>query len=156
MTQKFRLIQRDNKLLLQQVSEVAHLEETHYPESKPIACKWCESTDIQKYGIDDGIQEYICNKCKRKFNAKDAPYGMRSTVEQIGAAVGMYFNGESLTDISRRLDETYHNPVSRSTVYRWLVKYINEAVSLLESLSPKVSDNWIVDETFLRVDTGDL
>ncbi|MDD4905919.1 MAG: IS6 family transposase [Methylobacter tundripaludum] len=152
MTQKARLIKRDNKVLL----EVATLAETHYPEAKPISCKWCGSTDIQKYGIDDGIQEYICNKCKRKFNAKDAPYGMRSTVEDIGAAIGMYFNGESLTDISRRLDETYHNPVSRSTVYRWLVKYINEAINLLESLSPKVSDTWIVDETMLKVDSGNL
>jgi putative transposase len=156
MTQKLRVIKRGNKILLQAPNDTALLPEQHFTEPEQIKCKWCGSTDIQKYGIDDGIQEYICNKCKRKFNAKDAPYGMRSTVEDIGAALGMYFNGESLTDISRRLDETHHNPVSRSTVYRWLVKYINEAINLLESLNPKVSETWVVDETVLKVDKGNL
>ncbi len=154
---KFRVIQRDNKILLKIITDDrAHLEEQHFTEPEPIKCKWCGSTDIQKYGIDDGIQEYICNKCKRKFSDKDAPFGMRTTVEQIRTAIALYFNGLSFGDIARRLNETFHNPVSRSTVYRWLVKYILEAINLLESLTPKVSDTWVVDETMIRVDKGNL
>lgn len=137
-------------------TDTVDLAETHYPETEPIACKWCGSTDIQKYGIDDGVQEYICNKCGRKFSNKDAPYGMRSTVEEIGSAIASYYDGLSFGDVARRMNETYHNPVSRSTVYRWLVKYTNEAVHLLESLNPKVSDTWVVDETVLKVDKVNL
>ncbi len=153
---KVRLIRRAEGIVLKVSQNEAHLEETHYPETNPIACKWCGSTDIQKYGIDDGIQEYICNQCKRKFSDKDAPYGMQTTVEQIGTAIALYYDGLSLGDVARRLDETFHNPVSRSTVYRWLVKYANEAINLLESLKPQVSDTWVVDETVLKVDKGNL
>ncbi len=76
-----------NKLEQQrQIRELtAYLEERHYTEPQPIKCKWCGSEDIMKYGIRNGVQEYICLKCKRKFNAKDAPYKMRSTVEQMGS-----------------------------------------------------------------------
>ena len=129
-----------------------YLEERHFVEPQPIACKWCGSLDIMKYGTrPDGVQEYTCLKCKRKFIAKDAPFKMRTTVEQIGASLNMFYDGLSLADISRHLDETYHNPVNRSSVYRWVVKYTLNALNLLEPLKPNVSDIWVVDETVIKV-----
>jgi len=104
-----------------------------------------------KYGIRNGVQEYICLKCKRKFNAKDAPYKMRSPVEQIGASLNMFYDGLSFADVSRHLDETYDNPVSRSTVWRWVTKYTVEALRILEPLKLKVGDTWVVDETVIKV-----
>lgn len=130
---------------------VAHLEERHFTEPEPIRCKWCGSLDIMKYGIRNGVQEYICQKCGRKFNAKDAPYKMRTTVEQIGASLNMFYDGLSLGDIAGHLAETYNNPVSRSSVYRWVVRYTVEAIKLLEPLKPMVGDIWVVDETVLKV-----
>lgn len=128
----------------------AYLEERHYTEPQPIVCKWCGSVDIIKKGKDRGVQEYLCQKCGRKFTNKDAPYGMRTTVEQIGASLTMYYNGLSLSDIAQYLNETHHNPVDRSTVYRWLVKFTNKAITLLEPLQPTVSDTWIADETAIK------
>jgi len=130
---------------------VAYLEERHFVEPQPIACKWCSSLDIMKYGIRNGVQEYICLKCKRKFNAKDAPYKMRTTVEQIGASLNMFYDGLSLGDIARHLYETYNNPVNRSSVYRWIVRYTSEAIRRLEPLKPIVGDTWVVDETVVKV-----
>ncbi len=127
----------------------ASLGEHHFVET-PITCKWCGSDDCIKKGIREGVQEYLCNKCGRKFTNRDNPYGMRTSVDQIGASLGMYFNGESLADISRQLEETYHNPVDRSTVYRWLIKYTAEAVKLFEPIQPKVGDVWIADETVIK------
>lgn len=72
---------------------VAELEERHYTEPQPIKCKWCGSIDTMKYGIRDGVQQYICLKCRRRFNTKDAPYKMRTTVEQIGASLKMFYDG---------------------------------------------------------------
>lgn len=126
------------------------LEQQHFTEPKPIVCKWCGSKDIIKHGIREGVQEYICLKCKRKFNAKDAPYGMQTTVEQIGASLAMYYDGLSLADIARQLDITYQNPVDRSTIYRWLTKFTGEAIRLLEPLKPKVSNTWVADETAIK------
>ena len=129
----------------------AELEERHFTKPEPIRCKFCGSLDIMKYGLRNGIQEYICQKCRRKFNDKDAPYRMRTTVEQLGASLNMFYDGLSLADISRHLAETYHNPVSRSSVYRWIVKYASIAIDRLGSLTPKVGSLWVVDETVLRV-----
>jgi len=131
---------------------VAHLEDSHYTEPRQIACKWCGSTDIIKRGVDNGIQEYTCQECGRRFNEKDAPYGMRSTVEQIGNSITNYYNGLSLADVAVSLKETYNNPVDRSTVYRWLLKYSEEAIKLFQPIIPKVSDQWVADETAIKID----
>lgn len=131
-------------------SDVAHLTERHYTEPQPIKCPRCGSADIAKYGIRDGVQEYICQKCHRKFHDKDAPLGMRTPVEQIGASLNLYYMGSSLTDIANHLSQTYNNPVSRTSIYSWLIKYSNEAVKMLEPLKPKVSDTWIADETAIK------
>jgi transposase-like protein len=131
---------------------VANMEKSHFTEPQPIACKWCGSTNTIKKGIDKGVQQYLCLKCGRKFNEKDAPYGMRTTVEQIGNSLTNYYNGLSLADVATSLKETYSNPVDRSTVYRWLLKYSDLAINLLKPLMPKVSDEWVADETAIKID----
>ena len=130
---------------------IAHLEERHFTEPEPIVCKWCGSVDIKKYGIRDGVQEYLCLKCKRKFIAKDAPYKKQTPSEQIGASLAMFYDGLSFSDIARRLAEDYNNPVVESTVYRWVINYTLKAVNMLEQLKPQVSDTWVVDETVVKV-----
>jgi len=129
----------------------AHLEKPHFTEPEPIKCKWCGSMDIVKYGIREGVQEYLCKHCGRKFTTKDAPYGMRTPTEQIGMCLTMFYNGLSFSDLARSLAETYQNPVSRSTVYRWITKYTQEAIRQLEPLKPTLSNTWVVDETVVEV-----
>lgn len=147
---KIYVIKREGKLLISTNPDVAHLTETHYTEPEKILCKWCGSDDCIKKGIREGIQEYLCNKCGRKFTNRDNPYGMRTTVDQIGSALNMYYEGLSLADVSSQLELSYHNPVDRSTVYRWLIKYTKGAVELFEPIHPKVCDVWIADETVIK------
>lgn len=128
----------------------AHLAEHHFTAPEKILCKWCGSDNCIKKGIREGVQEYLCQKCGRKFTNRDNPYGMRTTVEQIGASLDMYYKGESLSDIASHLEVTYHNPVDRSTIYRWLIKFTDEAVKLFNDVYPKVGDVWIADETVLQ------
>lgn len=132
-------------------SLVAELRAAHYVEPQQIACKWCGNTDIMKYGIRHGVQEYICRACGRKFTEKDSPYHMQTPTEQIGASLNMFYDGMSVADIARHLDETYHNPVNASTVYRWIIRYTFMALSALDSTKPMVSDTWMVDETVIKV-----
>lgn len=133
---------------------MAHLEEHHFTEPQLIVCKWCSSTDVMKYGSRKGIQEYICQKCGRKFIAKDAPYKKQTPSEQIGACLDMFYDGLSFQDIARHLEHTYNNPVNESTVYRWVMSYTEKAVSILGKLKPKVSNTWVVDETVIKVSGG--
>ena len=134
-----------------EADELAYHEEIHYPEVEPIKCKWCGSLDIMKHGIRSGIQEYVCQKCGRKFVAKDAPYKKQTPSEQIGASLNMYYDGLSFSDIARHLKETYDNPVNESTVYRWVLDYTVKALNALEPLKPIVGDTWVVDETVIKV-----
>jgi len=127
--------------------------EHHFTEPQVIVCKWCGSDNIKKYGVRDGVQEYFCLDCKRKFNinTKDAPYKKQSSVEQIGSALNMFYDGLSFTDIARHLARTYDNPVSESTVYRWVLSYSEIAAKEFEALTPIVSDTWVADETVLSI-----
>jgi putative transposase len=132
-------------------SSVAHMEREHFTEPQPIACKWCGSTDIMKYGVRKGVQNYICKACGRVFIAKDAPYHMQTPTEQIGAALNMFYDGMSVSAIANHLKETHNNPVNASTVYRWIIRYTFIANTILAPLKPNVSDIWIVDETVIKV-----
>lgn len=134
----------------------AHLEEHHFTDPEPIRCKWCGSVDVMKYGSRKDVQEYICQKCGRKFIAKDAPYKSQTPAEQISAALAMFYDGLSFAEIARRMAEDYGNPVVESTVYRWVINYTMKAVNELESLKPKVSDTWVVDETVIKVGGNNL
>ncbi len=132
-------------------SPEATLEMEHFTKPEPIVCKWCGSKEVMKYGIRKGVQNYICRECGRKFTEKNTPYHMQTSSEQIGAALNMYYDGLSLSDISRHFGETYLNPVNPSTVYRWIIRYTVRALDVLEPLKPAVSDTWVVDETVIKV-----
>ncbi len=130
--------------------DMAHLAEQHFTEPKPIVCKWCGSTDIQKYGSRKGVQEYLCNKCGRKFIDKDAPFRKQTPTELIGTSLSQYYDGLSFGDIARHLTES-GNPVNESTVYRWIINYTVKALEYFDTLHPHVSDTWVVDETVLKI-----
>lgn len=133
------------------VRDTGRLEEHHYTEPEPIRCKWCGSVDIMKYGSRKGIQEYICQKCGRKFTANEAPYRKQTPIEQIGASLTMFYDGLSFADIARQLASSYNNSVAESTIYRWVIGYTLKAVEMLEKLGIRVSDTWVVDETVVKV-----
>lgn len=131
------------------LTRVANLEQEHFTTPEPIACKWCGSKDIMKYGIREGVQEYICKKCRRKFTNRDMPYGKRSTVEDIGTSISSYYDGLSFADIARHLSES-GKPVNESTVYRWVISYAQKAIRMMEKYKPHVSGAWIADETVIK------
>ena len=136
--------------LMKEGVPVARMEAEHYTKPQAIRCPRCSSLDVMKYGVKNGIQEYLCSRCKRKFTARDLPFGMRTPIDQIGASLTMYYNGLSLADIAQYLKQTHNNPVDRSTVYHWLIKFTREAVKVFEPIKPKVSDTWIADETTIK------
>lgn len=56
-----------------------------------IACKYCGSKNVIKWGTFRGIQRFWCKDCQRKFADNDALPNMQTPIEQIGSAVGMYY-----------------------------------------------------------------
>jgi putative transposase len=149
MTQPRRLITKEDVIRLFESEPIAHLEDHHFTEPEPIKCKWCGSVDIKKYGIREGVQEYLCLKCNRKFSNNDNLFGKRSTFEDIGTSISSYYDGLSFADIARHLSES-GKPVNESTVYRWVISYAQKAIRMMESYKPKVSGVWIADETAIK------
>lgn len=129
----------------------ASMEARHTREPEIITCPRCGSQDIMKYGIESGAQQFICKSCRRKFNAKGAPLGMRFPADRIGAAVSMFYDGLSLAEVSRQLEQTSGIAVNPSSVYRWIQRYTQRAVELTKGLQAHTSEIWAADETVLGV-----
>lgn len=117
-----------------------------------ITCKYCGSHKVIKYGHFRGRQRFWCKDCKRKFADNDALPNMQTPVDQVGTAIGMYYEGQSLNSICRLLTQIYHSYPSDSTVYRWIAKFTKRAVKEAKNYKPDVGDVWVADETVLDID----
>ena len=95
---------------------VAVLEKQHIKEPQVIKCPRCGSDQSWKYGTEHGQQVYLCQAYRHKFNARGAPYRMRVPTEQIGAAIGMWYDGLSLSKIARQLEQSFSTQINTYTV----------------------------------------
>jgi putative transposase len=114
-------------------------------------CKYCGSTNIVRYGQTGGVQYWFCKDCKRKFADNEALPEMKTPIMQIGATLSMYYRGMSIDEIRGHLDQQYNNCPSSSTIYEWLCRFTDEAVTKARDYKPNVGDVWIADETVLNI-----
>lgn len=117
-----------------------------------IVCKFCGSRNVIKYGHYRNIQRFFCKDCKRKFADNDALPNMQTPIDQIGTAIGMYYEGQSLNKVCRLLTQIYHSYPSDSTVYRWIAKFTKRAISEARDYKLDVGNVWVADETVLEID----
>ena len=117
-----------------------------------IACKYCGSHNIIKWGKFRGMQRFWCKDCNRKFADNDALPNMQTPIEQIGSAVGMYYEGQSLNSVRRMIQQIYSSYPSDSSVYRWLTRFTKQAIIETQGYKPNVGDTWVADETVLDID----
>lgn len=114
-------------------------------------CKFCQSPRTMKYGFKAGTQYYKCNACHRKFAGREAPEGMHFSTATIGEAMGLFFDGLSLADISRHLLVTEGIYVDPSTVWRWIMRYSKKAEQILGQTKIKTSWRWVIDEMVVKI-----
>lgn len=116
-----------------------------------IKCKFCGSNKVVRYGQQHGQQQYMCQDCGRKFSAKDTLEDKQTPTNIIGAALSLFYDGLSLSAISRQIQGIYGDYINPSTVYRWVLEYSQHAIDILKVYKPKVGDTWVVDETVIDV-----
>lgn len=121
-----------------------------------VACKYCNSPSVVKYGLVKGTQRYFCKSCRRKFSANDRLFRMKTPANQVSSALNMYYEGVSIGGICRHLLGEYDNNPSSKTVYEWINKYTGEAVKRFRGYRPHVGDTWVADETVLRIDGANI
>jgi len=122
------------------------------PIITPSECKYCGSTAIIKFGQYKGVPRYYCKICKRKFKADNSLFHMKVPVNLISSTLNMWYEGMSQSAIRRHLQQEYSIAPSTATIYEWIDKYTQSAISHTRQYQPDVGNVWIADETVLRID----
>jgi transposase-like protein/ribosomal protein L37AE/L43A len=116
-------------------------------------CPRCGSKDVVRYGRYKREQQWWCNTCGHKFADNEAVFHMKTPIKEIADALNDYYGGKSINSIRLGLQQQYHHYPSESTIYRWLVRFTNQAIEFTKSHKPpEIGDTWIADETVLRAD----
>ncbi len=140
--------------LWQKLSIKLHQDHTR-KVSKPVpdafGCKFCGSLHVTKYGKKNGKQNYMCKSCGRKFVLNKGFEGMHFDPRIVATTLDLYFKGISLRKISDHLKQFYALEVNHSTVFRWVVKYVDVIEAYVETLEPEVGNIWHGDEMKVRV-----
>lgn len=121
-------------------------------QSPELACKYCHSNHVIKYGTDKGTQMYLCRDCGHKFARTDTIPQMQTPSKEIADVVSMYYEGLSERKIRRNQIQQEENYISTGSIYNWVNRFTVLAEKEAEKYNPKVGDTWIADETFIRID----
>jgi len=134
------------------------LEEDHKKESvfraaqsNDLGCKFCGSLDITKYGKRKGRQYYWCKTCARKFTLNQGFEGLCYDSRIVAATLDLYFKGVSLRKIADHLHQIHGLNIDHSTVYRWIVRYIDIIEAYVATLEPELGNLWHGDEMKIKV-----
>lgn len=91
-----------------------------------------------------------CKVCGARFTARLGFRRMRTPAVIVGAALNMYFNGESYRDVAETLAMLGY-PVTHKAVEKWVSKYVPLIKSFLDSIRPRLSGRWRIDEMHVTV-----
>ena len=115
-----------------------------------IACKFCNSTEIIKYGKANSKQVYKCKSCARKFVPNEGFEGIKYDPRVVTTTLDLYFKGVSLRKIADHLKQYYSLDIDHSTVYRWICKYTEIIEAYVATLEPELGDIWHTDEMKIK------
>lgn len=115
-----------------------------------IRCKACGSNKLYRHGISRGVQRYRCRDCKTTFIEKDSLRRMRVPVTMVSDALAMFYRGTSVDKTADTLGDMYGFRPDGSNVYRWVVRFTEVGLGLVEHVTPKVGDVWVADETVIK------
>jgi len=138
-------------------TQLARMKQVIATDAMYVACKFCGSKDVVKDGVRNGVQSYWCKACKRKFAGNRALPGMRVPPDQIATAISLFYEGLSLQEISRSVAQIYGNsPPSDSTIYEWVARFTQEAITKAQGYKAHTGTIWAADETVLDVGGGQV
>ena len=117
-----------------------------------INCPVCESDNVVKIGKRNGYQRYLCRGCAKKFHSNGNIPGRRFPPEQVGAAIGMFYNGMSYKQIAENMEDMFDIPEpSKATVYEWVRDYTARALGAIKGHKARTGDEWVADEMQVKV-----
>lgn len=88
---------------------------------QPVLCKYCESSDVVRYGTQSGSPRFRCKQCQRIFKTEDMYRAYEPGVKD--QIVEMAGNGSGIRDTARVLG------IGKNTVISTLKKVHGSATS---------------------------
>jgi len=117
-----------------------------------VKCRFCNSENIVKKGFRQTenrgkIQRYICKKCGKSFCHDDGFYRMRNNENIITMAIDMYLSSLSSRKMRNQLKRHTITKISHVSILDWVRKYILKIQRFINTLKPKLSGRYYMDET---------
>ena len=109
-----------------------------------VRCKYCNSTNIVRYGTFQGMQRYFCKNCQRKFADNDALPKMKTPIWIISLALNCYYDGMSLGAVQKEINQRHGAYYAQSSIYNWIIRFSEDAIRQAKSFQPKVGDIWLL------------
>ena len=118
-----------------------------------IECPTGDGGDVIKAGVQSGKQRYKCKACGKKFRDSRYSKGKKFTIQQVGTALGGYFDGLSYREVARNLERTFKiDPPGDNVIYEWVQAYSKGAVNAVKDLKAETGPEWVADETMVKID----
>jgi len=127
------------------------IKQTIKDQKSSILCKFCDSTNVIKYGKKNGKQNYFCKSCNRKFVDNINFENMKYSPKIIALTLDLYFKGVSLRKISHHLKEFYSLNICYKSVYNWIEKYVSIMNEYVDNIQPNVGEIWHTDEMMVSI-----
>lgn len=115
-------------------------------------CKYCDSTNVIKFGTYNGVQRLYCKTCNRKFVSSGTIPKMHTPTATVADVLNMYYEGMSEAEIRRNLIQQDANYISTGSVYNWVGRFTDLAANEVAKHKPNVGDVWVADETVIELD----
>ena len=113
--------------------------------STHLICPYCSSGRVVKNGTREGRQRYKCQLCHGQFAGNGGGRGGHHfPVEQIAAAIEMYYSGKSYGKTVLGTLDTVGKKHSTQTVHSWVRTYTGVAVTEMGKLKASTLGAWLV------------
>jgi putative transposase len=76
---------------------------------------------------------------------------MKTPASLIASALGMYYGGMPLDAIQQQFRQDHTLDMSESNYWGWVKRFTKEAVRQCASFRPNVSNEWVADETYMKL-----
>ncbi|MBN1188932.1 MAG: hypothetical protein JXA46_04205 [Dehalococcoidales bacterium] len=123
-------------------------------QKAPVYCKRCGSVRTRKHGLVEGTQYYFCRDCRHRFSSNDYLFRMKTPFVQLAIALEEYYQGQSINSIRDKLNASYSNTLSCKSVYAWIKKYTDEAISQFKDYRPRAGTDYVICESIIKTGRG--
>ena len=120
-----------------------------------VKCRFCSSESVVKRGWratkNRGKQQrWLCNNCNKSFTLDLGFWKMKNNENLVTQSIDQYFQNLSSRVVQRNLNQYNETKASHQSVLNWVRKYAEKLSTFINTLNPKLSGEFCVDETIIK------